>query len=288
MQSKRLRRTLPAALLAGTVLLSGCSYLPFPVGKATESADAATLGRVADATRAAGDPISAIAVYRRAHDIDPGNVHVLLGLGDTLSELGDNDNAVEVYSLALETHPNDVDALRGMGNALIAMNKPELALSKLRHAVDIEANPSTQNSLAVAYDMLGHPDEAQATYRKGLELEPGHRVLGNNLGLSLALSGKHDEAVSVLGTLVDLSSASPLYRQNLALAYGLAGDLEMAARIGRMDLDEDAVAQNLTYYRVLNAIDNHAEKVSAVGVKSRGAREPLALASRVMPNQGRY
>ena len=51
-------------------------------------------------------------------------------------------------------------------------------------------------------------------------------LLRNNLGLSLALSGQHAEAIEMLRAVVDEPGAKARNRQNLALAYGLAGDLD--------------------------------------------------------------
>jgi Flp pilus assembly protein TadD len=62
-------------------------------------------------------------------------------------------------------------------------------------------------------------------------------LLRNNYGLSLALAGNHDEALELLSAVVDEPGATARNRQNLALAYGLAGNLVAAERISRLDLD---------------------------------------------------
>jgi hypothetical protein len=47
-------------------------------------------------------------------------------------------------------------------------------------------------------------------------------------------------------------------RQTLALIYGLTGNTAEAARLGRIDLDDASVAQNLAYYQSLRALSPEA------------------------------
>jgi hypothetical protein len=91
-------------------------------------------------------------------------------------------------------------------------------------------------------------------------------LLRNNLGLSLALAGKHAEAIELLRAVVDEPGAKARNRQNLALAYGLAGDLTAAERISRLDLDEESVQNNLSYFAALAAVEDRRKRASVLGV----------------------
>ena len=82
--------------------------------------------------------------------------------------------------------------------------------------------------------------------------------LQNNLGLSLALGGKFDDAIKVLGDAAKSPNAGPRARQNLALVYGLSGDMDRAAKIGRLDLSEAQVRSNLKRYEALRALSDKA------------------------------
>ena len=90
---------------------------------------------------------------------------------------------------------------------------------------------------------------AQGVYETGLTHDPTNLSLLNNLGLSLALSGQHDRAISLLSELVNDPSATPQIRQNLALAYGLAGNFEAARAVGAIDLPPGAVESNVNFYK---------------------------------------
>src|ERR671918_3065754 len=62
------------------------------------------------------------------------------------------------------------------------------------------------------------------------------------------------------------SRAKARNRQNLALAYGLAGDLTAAERISQLDLDEESVENNLSYFAALAAVEDRRKRASALGV----------------------
>src|SRR3546814_6044023 len=101
--------------------------------------------------------------------------------------------------------------------------------------------------------MLGKHDAAQREYRAGLKRWSDDPSLRNNLALSLALQDRYDEAAAVLEP-VPKSRRTSRHRQNLALIHGLAGRVEKAAELGRMDLTESEVAGNLAYYERLRAM----------------------------------
>ncbi len=65
-----------------------------------------------------------------------------------------------------------------------------------------------------------------------------------------------------------MPGAGTRHRQNLALAYGLAGFTERAEDVGRQDLDELSMRRNLTFYRLVGDMRDHAAKVAAVGART--------------------
>ena len=275
----------------GLFLLAACSG-PIETQKGEVNEDSASLMRVAAATRAAGDSVAAIPLYQRAAKLVPEDPTPLIGLGDTLNGLGAYREASEAWVKALALAPDNVLALKGYGTALTGLGQPHLALVKFEAALALAAEPGIYNGLGVAHDMLGNADEAQANYRAGLQGAPADLGLVNNLGLSLALSGDYDEAIVLLERAVTLPGVTVRHRQNLALAYGLAGDGARAAQIARLDLDEQRVRQNLGYYHVLRGITDHAAKVAAVGslgipgVLATSADGPVLPPRRNAPRQG--
>src|SRR5207248_7750890 len=123
---------------------------------------------------------------------------------------------------------------------------------------DTPNDPKLLQLIGVADDLMGQHGEAQARYRRGLELAPGDPVLSLNLALSLALTGNYDEAIARLGPIAAAPISSPRERQTRALIYGLKGDRQRAAQLGLLDLDPAAVQHNLAYYEPLRRLSQQA------------------------------
>jgi len=226
----------------------------------------AALMRIADATRAGGDPASAIGLYRRAHELAPQDATPLARLGASYAEMRSYTEAVEAYGQAQALAPQDPEVQRGLGAVLLAVGKPELALSQLNEALARQKNdPRLYSLVGVAYDQLGRHSLAQQTYLAGLQEAPDNRPLRNNLGLSQALSGDFGAATRTLSEAVAGPKSSARARQNLALVYGLAGDTDKAAMVARNDLDEASVKNNLAYYALLRGMDDRARAAAIIG-----------------------
>ena len=213
--------------------------------------------RVANATRRGGDLQSAMALYHRAHNMDRASAAPLVALGETAYAAGAYRESAEAYRDAIPLAPEDPAARLGYGKTLIALGLPRQAAAQFRRALDLDAkNPQAHSGLGVALDLMGD----RRPEADGMEILLSLR---NNLALSLALSGDYDAAIRHLSEIAGDPAATARNRQNLALVHGLAGDVEKAAEIGRLDLDEAQVRNNLAYYARLRALPA-AERSAAI------------------------
>lgn len=267
-----------AGCLGIGLLLSACASDPTrdagrgTAGQLDLTGGYAAIVRIADATAAAGDCVSAIGLYRRASETWPLDGDVRIKLGHCFANLKAFNDAIASYQTGLKLTPGNIDARRGLGNVYIALDQPDLALPQFEAAQKIDPNDARiYNSLGVVLDMQGDHRSAQNKYRAGLAIEPSNISLLNNLGLSLALSGQFDEAITLLKPVAIHPAATARTRQNLALIYGLAGDSEQAARIARLDLDEASVRKNIAYYGTLRQLKDKARGV-AIGTTTTPAQ----------------
>ena len=290
----RLRRRYPILrplTLTVALALAACGTTPEEAGsrastglvsRLTPDQNMATLMKVADSTRAGGDPATAVSLYRRAHEIAEKDPLPLSRLGETLAQMQSYTEAADAYRAALALSPDDADLHRGMGNVLLALGKPQVALAHLEMAAAKKPDDARiYNALGVAHDLSGRHDLALQDYRRGLSLAPDQLSLRNNLGLSQALAGDYNGAISTLSELVARPGATARNRQNLALVYGLAGDTDHAASVARTDLDESAVRNNLSYYTLLRSLDDVGRTAAILGADVRAARSGAEPASTI-------
>lgn len=233
----------------------------------------ATLMRLGAASHANGDLASAVTFYRRAAQLDPTAAAPLVAAGNTLVDMGQADEAIVAYEAAMKRKDRDPEALRGLARAYLMTGKPELAGQPLRTAFQDTPNDAKLLQLiGVADDFAGQHEEAQARYRRGLELLPTDPGLSLDLALSLALDGNYPAAVATLGPIAASPAATPRERLTMALIYGLEGNRAGAAQMAARDLDATAVQHNLAYYETLRRLSPEARQhaVETLGIQHSG------------------
>ena len=257
----RLRARLLRAGLAGTVLMLGACApdqpeiptrgTPAPMGKGVTAKVAVD---IADKERAAGDPAGAVGFYQRALAMNPAQPKVQLAMAQAMLEAGMPNDAAETFRKILLSTPHDSEAQTGLGTALVQMGQAAAALDPLRKGLAAKPDPRGYRALGVAENLVGQNAEAEADYNRGLAVAPDDQGLRGNLGLSLALSGNFNGAITILRAAAAAPNATARTRQNLALALGLANRNDEAQQVARMDLDEQSVQSNLAYYAQLRAL----------------------------------
>jgi Flp pilus assembly protein TadD len=264
----RIKRTRSQLAIAAVLVVSACA--PAPHREGAVGGGSIDMVRVGDVARDAGDPAVALPHYQRAHRLDPLNLVPIIRIAETFNQLGAYIEAGDAWVSVLHLDHRNFDALVGYGNTLTALRQPVAALEYFERSQKVGETAAQLNGIGVAYDMLGNAGQAQDAYRRGLVLAPGSLRLSSNLGLSLALSGDFTQAIKTLESVVEMPGAGISHRQNLALAYGVAGFSERAQAVGRQDMDEMSVQRNLTFYRLIADMSDHAAKVAAVGARTTG------------------
>ena len=273
-------RLLPTTAVVVSLLgfgIAGCSQTS-SIDPATSGAVAPdqveTLMRLGDFTLASGDTAGAIGIYRRAHLLEPAAIEPLSRLGTSLSRLGSYEDAAGAYRTALAIEPGDAELQRGLANALIALGRPAEALQYLvgpatagapRHTRPGTSDPRLQNSIGVAYDMMGDHGQAQQSYRHGLLMSPTDLTLKSNLALSLSLDGSHDQAVALAREAATHPQATVRHRRTLAMILAFADRDAEAADVLRSVDGEAEVARNLAYYDQLRRIPGSGDRAAAIG-----------------------
>jgi len=215
--------------------------------------------KAAEMARQRGDVAQSIHDYRDIIKECPRCLGAYIGLGMALIDANAVVEAKHTFEKLLALDPQSSEAYTGMGEVYLLMDQPENAINSFECALKLNPrNVKALNGYGIALDMFSDHEGAQANYRAAMELDPGNPSYESNLALSMALAGNEREAIYILERLARSPNVTPRVRQNLALAYGLAGDMKMAKKIGRVDLSDDMVRNNISYIEAIQQTEEFA------------------------------
>jgi Flp pilus assembly protein TadD len=215
--------------------------------------------KVAEMARARGDLPQAIHDFRDVIKECPTCERAYLGLGISLLDANAVPEAKLTFDKAIALFPQSPGAYTGLGFVYLVKDQPEEAVRSFGRALALNSRYTKAfNGYGVALDMLKDHKAAQANYRAAMELDPTNPSYESNLALSMILECREGEAIRILERLTRAPNATPRIRQNLALAYGMAGDMKMAQKLGRMDLPNDVVVNNIGYLEAIQQAKEYA------------------------------
>src|SRR5258708_21027834 len=160
-----------ALLLAACQMTGQCDPGTSAAAAPREASD--KLMRVADETRAHGDPATALGLYRRLHETRPSDPEPLARIGSPLAQLQDYGNAAQAYREAIALAPNDPALRRGLASVLLSLGQPEPAIAELEIAIAKRPDdPHLLNALGVAHAIPAPHHPPHTAYRNCLPLVP--------------------------------------------------------------------------------------------------------------------
>jgi type IV pilus assembly protein PilF len=107
-----------------------------------------------------------------------------------------------------ETSVSDIYVQKGV--QYMEHGQLEVALQDLQHAIELDSrNSEAHNAIAVLYERLNRPGEAETHFKRALDLNPNNASALNNYGRSLCARRQYDQAMAHYQKAID----SPLYPQ---------------------------------------------------------------------------
>jgi len=193
--------------------------------------------------------------------------------------LASNDvaSAIPLAELAVERSPQDAGFRALLGNCYLAAGRFASAEAAYRDALGIYANqPQVVLKLALVQIAQGKNDEAKLLLAEASGvLDPA------DAGLALALAGDAQAAVAMLEPAARTVGADARTRQNLALAYALAGDWTQARTVAAQDVPADQLDTRIQQWMVLAQPARASDQVAAfIGIQPAAADpgQPVRLA----------
>ncbi len=194
--------------------------------------------------------------------------------------------AVQQAEAAVALSLRDAQARAVLGRAYLAAGRFEAAETALGDALAID--PSLGRAAvgrALAQIALGRSEAAQLSLAAAEE-----SGADADIGLAFALLGRTDEAIEKLLAAAREPGADARTRQNLALAYALAGRWNDAVTVAAQDVPAELIADRLRRWAMVAQMKNDpAMQVGALlgvlPVKDAGLPAQLALVGPVQPER---
>lgn len=214
---------------------------------------------------------SALPFARRALALDPRNAIALGALGDALVALGRHPRAFHAYDRLAALGPS-VGAYARVATARLLLGRRDAALDAMELALEAGSAIPEQEAWALArYGTLliaaGRLREAEAVFRRSLELAPGYVHARAGLARVAAARGRFDEAAARLRGVV---ARLPLPEYAILLGDALA-------RAGRLEEARRAYGLVRTLQRLLEANGVRTDLQTALFDLDRGVRRAAAL-----------
>jgi len=250
------RHITPTLLGASALLLSACSYGDIGAPPRTAAASQTHAGgpselmRIANQLAQNGDHDAAIPLYRHL-GAKNGNPAALIGLSGSLIAKGANNEATSILTMLVERGQANGTVWYNLGKLRLANGQFEAALTAFSTAsTKVSSDAKIRSGKAIALAALGRTSDAIAAFQTNSD-----RLTLSNKALILAATGRAEAAIRVLEPIMRLGKGTSRDRQNLAMAYLLAGQDEEAYRIARLDLDPATINETFTFYRSLSSLD---------------------------------
>jgi tetratricopeptide (TPR) repeat protein len=174
---------------------------------------------------ALGRPDEAVAAYREALTVTPGDPDVLFNLSLALTQAGKPAEGAETAESLIRMQPHRAAAHASLADARLALGQLDPAVTAYRESLRLSPDDaSAHNGLGTALARQGRIDEAVAEFREALRFNPRFARARVNLGAALVRQGRPDEA------LVWFREAAAIQPDLASAHYQLATALEALGR----------------------------------------------------------
>ncbi len=137
---------------------------------------------------------------------------------------GDLDQYERLLGQAIAARPGDAELHKELGDLLGTQGRPDEALASYRHALDIDPDRVELSVEVGRYSaLLGRYDEAREVFEAALVRDPSAAIVVFNYGVLESMLGRDDEALARFERAVALDPDFVAARENLAGLYCQVG-----------------------------------------------------------------
>jgi Tfp pilus assembly protein PilF len=203
---------------------------------------------------------------RKQHaTIQAGGEALRFELAELYVQKGARHAAAPLLQRVLADNPHDVRARVLYGTVLRDLGLYPQAERELSAALDTEPRYApAYAAMGILFDLKREPERALRYHIRAVRMQPHNAAWLNNLGFSLYLAGRTDEAIAQLEHALALDPALVIAYNNLGFAYGRRGDFERAERTFRSALSEAAAMINMALI-----YEDHGDATAAANLRQQ-------------------
>jgi tetratricopeptide (TPR) repeat protein len=201
-----------------------------------------SLGRLEESE---GKARAALQSYCNAVRIDPMYAAGHLAVGNAQVKLKALEKAEESYRTAIALDPNYADALFNLANTVRELERPKDALEWYRRAIALPGpvGADTYNNYGLTLSDLNQHEEAEAAFRRAIELRPDLDDAYFNLGKELTTFGDRAVGMEMLRRAIEINPGNASAYLQLGTALHAQGFLQDAIAANRKALELDPSCQ---------------------------------------------
>lgn len=167
------------------------------------------------------DANTAIQALERALEINPSDLRALIHYSWLMSESGLFGQAIESAKRAIRTDPFNNAAQQALGQAYYLARDFQSSLEPLMESVNLDpSDPSFYVYAAWSNSQLNRHEEALSLLETAIDLSGGAPFHLAEYGMALAFAGKTVEAEVVLAQLESMHTVSPFHIAQINMALG--------------------------------------------------------------------
>jgi arylsulfatase A-like enzyme/Flp pilus assembly protein TadD len=226
-----------------------------------------------------GDYAGSLSILEKVRARDEGDPAVHLFLGLAHEGLGQDSLALASFTRSIDLDPLEERSYYSASRLLTRIGKNGEAVKILEDLVEhYPHDPTARLTLAKAYARAGDTDRAALAYGETIDLEKDDYRIYVDFGRFLAVRGRFDEAIDMLGRALELNPDSPEALALLGASHAREGELEEARKNFLRALTKDS-----TMKAVWVDLANIQKKLGREGEAEESLRRALALDAGYLP-----
>lgn len=246
---------------------------------AVEPRDARARFNLGVAYTQANAPIEAAKAFQGAVDIDPAYPKGWFNLGVALERCQKLEDAAVAYERALAGDPGDAASIANLAGVFTNMRAFNRALALFDTAIGRWPNePRVRLMHAKALRDIKLYDQAEDACRVALKLAPENADAGTALGLTLALAGKHAEAVTIIRQALEQDPDRRAAKSILAASLIEIAEFDEALSVSNAVLQANPAETGMLQIkaRALQGLGRNGDAVEIFQMAFEGAPDDVA------------